>query len=150
MAEMKPINTIIIGAAGRDFHNFNVIYRDNELYNVVAFTATQIPNISGRKYPAALAGRLYPNGIPIYEEKDIEELIRKHISEMVPVVRGFHRLKTRKSGSRRLVEFHMLVDGRMSVDKSHEMTERLQEAIEEHFPDTEVTIHIEPDTNRRP
>jgi predicted GTPase len=84
MAEMKPINIIIIGAAGRDFHNFNVIYRDNELYNVVAFTATQIPNISGRKYPAALAGRLYPNGIPIYEEKDLEELIRKHtIDEVV-------------------------------------------------------------------
>jgi predicted GTPase len=84
MAEMKPINTIIIGAAGRDFHNFNVIYRDNDLYNVVAFTATQIPNISGRKYPAALAGRLYPNGIPIYEEKDLEELIRKHnIDEVV-------------------------------------------------------------------
>jgi predicted GTPase len=77
MAEMKRINTIIIGAAGRDFHNFNVIYRDNELYNVVAFTATQIPNISGRKYPAALAGRLYPDGIPIYEEKEMEDLIPK-------------------------------------------------------------------------
>ena len=84
MAEVKRINTIIIGAAGRDFHNFNVIYRDNDLYNVVAFTATQIPNISGRKYPAALAGRLYPNGIPIYEEKDLEDLIRKHdIDEVV-------------------------------------------------------------------
>jgi predicted GTPase len=84
MAELKRIRTIIIGAAGRDFHNFNVIYRDNEIYDVMAFTATQIPNISGRKYPAALAGRLYPNGIPIYEEKDLEELIQKHqIDEVV-------------------------------------------------------------------
>jgi len=78
MAEVKRINTIILGAAGRDFHNFNLIYRDNDLYNVVAFTATQIPNISGRKYPAALAGKLYPKGIPIYEEKDLEDLIQKH------------------------------------------------------------------------
>ncbi|MBM4162002.1 MAG: GTPase [Ignavibacteria bacterium] len=84
MAEVKRINTIILGAAGRDFHNFNVIYRDNELYNVVAFTATQIPNISGRKYPAALAGRLYPKGIPIYEEKHLEDLIQKfYIDEVV-------------------------------------------------------------------
>ncbi len=84
MAGLKRIKTIIIGAAGRDFHNFNVIYRDNEIYDVVAFTATQIPNIAGRKYPAALAGRLYPNGIPIYEEKDLEELIGKHhIDEVV-------------------------------------------------------------------
>ncbi len=84
MAEMKRIRTIIAGAAGRDFHNFNVIYRDNEQYDVVAFTATQIPNISGRKYPAALAGRLYPDGIPIYEEKNLEELIRAHaIDEVV-------------------------------------------------------------------
>ena len=83
MAELKRIKTIIIGAAGRDFHNFNVVYRDNDLYDVVAFTATQIPNIAGRKYPAALAGRLYPNGIPIYEEKDLEELIQKHQIEEV-------------------------------------------------------------------
>ena len=83
MAETKRINTIIVGAAGRDFHNFNVMYRDNEWYNVVAFTATQIPNISGRKYPAALAGKLYPNGIPIFEERELEELIRKHAVEDV-------------------------------------------------------------------
>lgn len=83
MAEMKRINTIIVGAAGRDFHNFNVIYRDNELYNVIAFTATQIPNIAGRKYPSSLAGRLYPKGIPIYEEKDLEELIQKYEIEEV-------------------------------------------------------------------
>jgi predicted GTPase len=84
MAELNRIRTVIIGAAGRDFHNFNVIYRDNEIYDVVAFTATQIPNIAGRKYPAALAGKLYPNGIPIYEEKEIEDLIRKYqVDEVV-------------------------------------------------------------------
>jgi len=64
-----------MGAAGRDFHNFNTVFRDNELYDVVAFTATQIPNIDGRKYPAELAGRLYPNGIPIYPESDLNKLI---------------------------------------------------------------------------
>jgi len=62
---MARIRTLIMGAAGRDFHNFNTFYRDNEKYEVVAFTATQIPNIEGRKYPAALAGELYPEGIPI-------------------------------------------------------------------------------------
>ena len=80
----KRINTIIMGAAGRDFHNFNMIYRDNELFNVVAFTAAQIPNIAGRKYPASLAGKLYPKGIPIYEEKNLEELIAAHqVAEIV-------------------------------------------------------------------
>jgi len=59
-------NVIIIGAAGRDFHNFNTYYSVNEAYNVVAFTATQIPDIEGRKYPAELAGELYPEGIPIF------------------------------------------------------------------------------------
>lgn len=80
---MKRINTIIVGAAGRDFHNFNTVYRDNELYNVVAFTAAQIPDIAGRKYPKALAGKLYPKGIPIHEEKDLEMLIKKHDVEEV-------------------------------------------------------------------
>ena len=70
-------NVIIIGAAGRDFHNFNTCYRDNELYNVVAFTAAQIPDIEGRKYPAELSGDLYPEGIPIYAQKDLQELIQK-------------------------------------------------------------------------
>ena len=65
---MHRIKTMIMGAAGRDFHNFNTVYRDNELYDVVAFTATQIPNIDDRKYPASLAGKLYPKGIPIYDE----------------------------------------------------------------------------------
>jgi predicted GTPase len=81
---MKRIKTIIMGAAGRDFHNFNMLYRDHEQYEVVAFTAAQIPNISGRKYPAELAGRLYPNGIPIFEERDIERLIREYdVQEVV-------------------------------------------------------------------
>ncbi|MEA3457385.1 MAG: GTPase, partial [Candidatus Thermoplasmatota archaeon] len=62
---------IIMGAAGRDFHNFNVYYRENNEYEVVAFTATQIPDIAGRKYPPELSGELYPNGIPIYPEEDL-------------------------------------------------------------------------------
>lgn len=66
---------LIMGAAGRDFHNFNVVYRDNPDYEVVAFTATQIPGIDDKKYPAALAGKLYPNGIPIYPESDLDKLI---------------------------------------------------------------------------
>ena len=69
---------IIMGAAGRDFHNFNTYFRNNTSYNVVAFTATQIPNIDGRKYPASLAGELYPEGIPIYDEKDLVSLIKEH------------------------------------------------------------------------
>jgi predicted GTPase len=74
----EPRRVIILGAAGRDFHNFNVLYRDNPAYRVVAFTATQIPGIEGRKYPASLAGTLYPDGIPIYPEEDLPDLIRKH------------------------------------------------------------------------
>ncbi|HOO67530.1 MAG: GTPase [Bacteroidales bacterium] len=72
---MLKRNVIIIGAAGRDFHNFNTYFRDNEFYNVVAFTAAQIPDIDGRKYPAGLAGKLYPDGIPIYAESDLPHLI---------------------------------------------------------------------------
>ena len=71
------IRTLIMGAAGRDFHNFNVYFRGNKEYQVVAFTATQIPNIEGRKYPAALAGELYPEGIPIYPESDLPRLIKE-------------------------------------------------------------------------
>jgi predicted GTPase len=73
---MKAIRTLIMGAAGRDFHNFNVFYRDNKDYEVVAFTATQIPNIDERKYPAELAGTLYPKGIPIYPESELVKLIK--------------------------------------------------------------------------
>src|SRR5690625_418118 len=72
---MKPKNVIIIGAAGRDFHNFNTVYRDNPSYNVVAFTAAQIPNIEDRKYPSQLAGKLYPEGIPIFSQDDLPQLI---------------------------------------------------------------------------
>jgi predicted GTPase len=74
---MSKKNVIIMGAAGRDFHNFNTYYRGNEAYNVVAFTATQIPDIEGRKYPAELAGEFYPDGIPIYAEEDLARLIKE-------------------------------------------------------------------------
>lgn len=70
-------NVIIIGAAGRDFHNFNTYFRNNDAYNVVAFTAAQIPDIDGRKYPAELAGELYPTGIPIFAEDDLPKLIKE-------------------------------------------------------------------------
>ncbi|ABV33949.1 MULTISPECIES: cyclic 2,3-diphosphoglycerate synthase [Pseudothermotoga] len=69
---------IIMGAAGRDFHNFNTYFRDNEEYEVVAFTATQIPDIEGRVYPSELAGKLYPNGIPIEPESKLTEIIKSH------------------------------------------------------------------------
>ncbi len=74
---MDKKNVIIIGAAGRDFHNFNTYYRNNGNYNVVAFTAAQIPDIDGRKYPPELAGNLYPDGIPIYSQDKLSELINK-------------------------------------------------------------------------
>ncbi len=69
---------IIMGAAGRDFHNFNVYFRNKEEYQVIAYTATQIPDIEGRKYPPALAGKLYPNGIPVFPEEDLTRLIEKY------------------------------------------------------------------------
>jgi len=75
---MKRKKVIIIGAAGRDFHNFNTYFRDNEEYEVVAFTAAQIPDIEGRLYPASLAGNLYPNGIPIESEADLVKLIKEN------------------------------------------------------------------------
>ena len=75
---MTRKNTIIIGAAGRDFHNFNTYFRNNESYNIVAFTAAQIPDIDGRKYPGELAGKLYPDGIPIHAEEDLTGLIYKY------------------------------------------------------------------------
>ncbi len=80
---MTPIRTLIMGAAGRDFHNFNVCYRSNPAYEVVAFTATQIPDIEGRTYPAALAGPLYPTGIPIHAESELLELIKNKQVEQV-------------------------------------------------------------------
>jgi predicted GTPase len=74
---------LIMGAAGRDFHNFNTFFRDNEAYEVVAFTATQIPYINDRKYPAELAGKLYPNGIAIHDESELESLIKQHDVDQV-------------------------------------------------------------------
>jgi len=71
-------NVIIMGAAGRDFHNFNVYFRNKKEYRVVCFTATQIPDIEDRKYPPALAGKLYPEGIPIFSEEKLSSIIRKH------------------------------------------------------------------------
>jgi predicted GTPase len=75
---MAKRKVVIMGAAGRDFHNFNCLYRDNEDYEVVAFTATQIPDIEGRTYPAELAGSLYPSGIPIEPEEELERIVREH------------------------------------------------------------------------
>jgi predicted GTPase len=81
---MNKTKVLIMGAAGRDFHNFNVYYRDNEQYDVVAFTATQIPYIDDRKYPAALCGKLYPKGIPIFPESELISLIKKYkVDEVV-------------------------------------------------------------------
>ena len=80
---MNKIKTIIMGAAGRDFHNFNTVFRHNDAYEVVAFTATQIPNIEGRRYPPALAGKLYPAGIPIYPESELTRLISEHDVDQV-------------------------------------------------------------------
>ena len=80
---MKRTNVVILGAAGRDFHNFNTYFRNNEAYNVIAFTATQIPDIAGRKYPSELAGPLYPDGIPIFPEEELPAILRKFPVEQV-------------------------------------------------------------------
>jgi predicted GTPase len=74
---MERIRTLILGAAGRDFHNFNVVYRDDTRYEVVGFTAAQIPNIAGRRYPADLAGPLYPGGVPIFPEEELAALVER-------------------------------------------------------------------------
>jgi len=76
-------NVIIMGAAGRDFHNFNVYFRDNRRYNVVCFTATQIPDIDGRQYPPELAGSMYPKGIPIESDKKLMDMIKTHRVDLV-------------------------------------------------------------------
>lgn len=80
---MDKIKVLIMGAAGRDFHDFNVYFRENDQYEVVAFTATQIPDIDGRQYPAELSGELYPNGIPIYDEADLTKLIKENNVDQV-------------------------------------------------------------------
>jgi predicted GTPase len=76
-------NVIIMGAAGRDFHNFNVYFKDNRRYRVIGFTAAQIPNIDGRIYPPELSGKLYPKGVPIYSENQLTDLIREHKVDLV-------------------------------------------------------------------
>ncbi len=80
---MDKVKVLILGAAGRDFHNFNVFFRNNPQFEVVGFTATQIPDIEGRLYPPELAGDLYPQGIPIYAEEDLETLIREKDVDLV-------------------------------------------------------------------
>ncbi len=80
---MSKIKVLIMGAAGRDFHNFNTVFRHDDAYEVVAFTATQIPNIEGRRYPPELAGRLYPTGIPIYPEAELTGLIQQYNVDQV-------------------------------------------------------------------
>ena len=80
---MRRTRVVLVGAAGRDFHNFNVLYRGNEAYEVVAFTAAQIPNISGRAYPSSLAGPGYPHGIPIVPEADLPDLVRREKVDLV-------------------------------------------------------------------
>jgi len=82
-SERQATRVLIMGAAGRDFHNFNIYFRDNDRYQVVAFTATQIPNIDDRRYPAELAGELYPDGIPIHPEEELEEIIKSEGVEQV-------------------------------------------------------------------
>src|SRR5512135_2545473 len=77
-ARSGPRKVVIMGAAGRDFHNFNCLFRDNPEVEVVAFTATQIPDIEGRVYPPSLAGKLYPKGIPIFPESDLEKLVKEN------------------------------------------------------------------------
>ena len=74
----RPTRVVIMGAAGRDFHNFNVVYRDNPAYQVIAFTATQIPDIAGRRYPAQLAGSAYADGIAIVDEGELPTLCEQH------------------------------------------------------------------------
>ncbi len=82
-SDIMTQNVLIMGAAGRDFHNFNTYFRDRKEYNVVGFTATQIPNIEGRIYPKELAGKLYPKGIPIYPESELTDLIKEKKVDLV-------------------------------------------------------------------
>lgn len=91
---MNKRNVIIIGAAGRDFHNFNTFFRGKKEYNVVAFTAAQIPDIDGKKYPAVLAGELYPSGIPIYNQTELPRLIKElNVQDCVFAYSDMHYVK---------------------------------------------------------
>jgi predicted GTPase len=98
----RAIRVVILGAAGRDFHNFNVAFRDDPNYEVVAFTAAQIPGISGRSYPASLAGALYPEGIPIVSEAELDTLVREGGTGNVVFAYSdvTHRTKRSRSTSR--------------------------------------------------
>lgn len=108
----KPIRTLILGAAGRDFHNFNVCYRDDEGHRVVAFTAAQIPGIGGRHYPAALTGPRYPGGIPIFAEEELEKIIRERgVQEVIFAYSDISHEEVMHLASRALAagaDFHLL------------------------------------------
>src|SRR5436309_2992544 len=80
---MSPVRTVLLGAAGRNFHDFNVCFRDDPAYQVVAFTAAQIPGIAGRTYPPELAGPRYPGGIPVFPEAELPALIRRERIDLV-------------------------------------------------------------------
>jgi len=98
---MTKKRVLILGAAGRDFHNFNTYYRNNEQVEVVGFTATQIPQIDDRRYPAVLAGKLYPEGIPIFPEKDMEKLIKDlHVDECILAYSDLYHVTVMNLGSR--------------------------------------------------
>ena len=101
---MEKQNVLIMGAAGRDFHNFNVFFRTNESFNVVAFTATQIPDIAGRKYPPELSGPLYPEGIPIFPEDDLTELIKenKELLQTVFIISNLEVEENQRSNEEKL------------------------------------------------
>jgi predicted GTPase len=109
---MTRTRVLIAGAAGRDFHNFNLIFRSREEYEVIAFTAAQIPNIDGRVYPAELAGSLYPDGIPICHEDELEDLVRRHeVDEVVFAYSDVTHEHVMHIGSRALAagaSFHLL------------------------------------------
>ena len=108
---------IIMGAAGRDFHLFNCCYRDNEDFEVVAFTATQIPHIDGRRYPAALAGEMYPEGIPIYPEEELEDLLAgNRIDEVIFAYSDVHLDYVEER--RRQVESHGVEFSIFDIDAS--------------------------------
>jgi predicted GTPase len=110
---------LILGAAGRDFHTFNVSFRDDPNYEVVAFTAAQIPGIASRRYPASLSGALYPDGIPIYPEEELEKLIRdRQISEVVLAYSDLSHLSVMHLASRALAcgaDFRLIGPARSSL-----------------------------------
>ena len=119
---MAKKRIIIIGAAGRDFHNFNTVYRDNQDYEIVAFTATQIPEIDGRRYPAELAGGLYPKGIPIKPMQELEYLITEHqVDQCVFSYSDIHYVDLMQVGSRVLAcgaDFSLLSPAHTQVKAS--------------------------------